>query len=383
MPIKRVTEVVRDRRRIIWAVAALISFIALARCASAQTPVLTSDSTTEVTHVVKTGDTLWDIARTYLKNPFRWPDIFRRNTDIVKNPHWIYPGEVIRIPLSELNPAALSRLPDGNVVARVNTSVRPPTVFSTGLGSRSTSGTMTAAAISRASSGRVVRAGEMEAAPYVDRNGGPLLSGKIRAAVDRPAIQTPESFQRFQLNDRLYVSLPRGMTERLGDRYLAYVLGKEMGRNGQLVIPTALLQIESIRAGEPAVARIIRQFGEVRLEQRLVPAEAVTGITRMPEPTGDGVTGKIIHVYGDPILPSVQHYVVLSPTSANGVAVGDEFTLIDNTMGRDDPTPAPPVPAAVAQVVKVTAYATTAIIIGQIQPAIKAGMPVRLTARMP
>jgi len=76
-------------------VAGLISFIALARCASAQAPVVPAarvvpaDSTSEVTHVVKTGATLWDLARTYLKNPFRWPDIFRRNADVAENPHWI------------------------------------------------------------------------------------------------------------------------------------------------------------------------------------------------------------------------------------------------------------------------------------------------------
>src|SRR4051812_14381163 len=139
MSIKPVDVVVRDRRRIVWTVAALISFVALARCASAQGPVL-NDSTQEVTHTVKTGDTLWDLAQTYLKNPFRWPDIFRRNTDIVKNPHWIYPGEVIRIPITEVRPDVATRLRGGNVVARVSTSSRPLTVFSngiTGSGSRS------------------------------------------------------------------------------------------------------------------------------------------------------------------------------------------------------------------------------------------------------
>src|SRR5256885_408755 len=123
MPIKPVTEIVRDRRRILWTVAALISFVALARCVGAQTPLVT-DSTREVTHTVKTGDTLWDIARTYLNDPYRWPDLFRRNADIVKNPHWIYPGEIIRIPASAVRPDVRTRLGNavgGNVVARINT----------------------------------------------------------------------------------------------------------------------------------------------------------------------------------------------------------------------------------------------------------------------
>ena len=387
MPIKPVDAVVRDRRRIVWTVATLISFIALARCASAQVPAVTpapvlSDSTHEVTHTVRTGDTLWDLAQTYLKNPFRWPDIFRRNTDIVKNPHWIYPGEIIRIPVTEVRPEVATELRGGNVVARVNTTSRRLTVFSTGTesGNRGMLNESFTADKYRALG---VRAGEIESAPYLDRIGGPRDAGEIRAAVDRPAISTSADAARSQLNDELYISLPKGMSPRLGDRYMAYSLGDEIEDVGQLVIPTGILRIESIGAGELAVARLIRQFGEVRLGQRLLSAEPAVAVVRAARAVPVGVSGKVLLVHQDPVLPSVQHYVVLSPSSKNGIVVGDEFTLISDTMGRDDPTPAPPVSAAIVQVVKVTPYASTAIILSQVQPAIKEGMPVRLTAKMP
>ena len=52
-----------------------------------------------ITHVVVRGDTLWDIAETYVKNPFRYPELAKLNK--IKNPDLIYPDEVVRIHIYE------------------------------------------------------------------------------------------------------------------------------------------------------------------------------------------------------------------------------------------------------------------------------------------
>lgn len=357
--------------------------------------VVSSDTTREVKHVVKKGDTLWDLAQAYLKDPFRWPEIFRRNTDVVENPHWIYPGEVIRIWGHEVRPDALARADSaGQVVSHIATRPAPPsgttttadgqsdlTVFASPL-SRAAAAITEHTMVGRARAGGV-RRGEIEAAPYADRDGGPRGPGRLVSSVDRPGIKTSIVQSRYQLNDALYIDVPRGRAARVGDTYMSYVLGPDLGDFGQVVIPTGILRVEALPSGQAPVARIIRQFGEVMLGQRIIPAPDVPYPTGTLAPVAGGTRGKVVYIHGEPVLPSIGHYVLISSNAKNGVNVGDEITFLDNSTGREDENPAPAVVAGVAQVVRVTPYATTAIIVRQIQPTIRDGMPVRLTGKMP
>ena len=352
-----------------------------------------SDSTqVGQTHTVKKGDTLWDLSQTYLNDPFLWPEIYRINTTIVRDPHWIYPGQVLHIPGGVQNVAAD---PVDQMEPRFQPEPVPmrsggPTVFREDFRKRLTGGNhLEPTSIEYAHT--PVRVGEFYAAPWLDAVGGPKAQGKLVATADIPGIaKTLAVAERLGPESRAYITLPAGVVAAKGDRLVVFNRGPTLLDGGQVMQPTAIVQVEATdNGGEATTVRIIQQYDEVLIGQSVMPLDRFNMSTDAhAAPLQLGPQARVIFIPSRAVLPTVGFYVILDATTKDGVKLGDEFTLYRarekaTVPGTTDQVTLPEEPIALAQVVRVTDHGTTAIILDQRQPSIKIGTPARLTARMP
>jgi hypothetical protein len=330
------------------------------------------------THTVKRGDTLWDLAKSYLGDPYLWPGIYRLNADQIDDPHWIYPGAELRLPGQSAAP----------VVTEAGEPLPQPahrdsrTVFTpVGRGRLNRGAATGIAALPRVALGDVMRA------PYFGPDKGPKGSGTILFGADIPGIDKARSLNNFQLYDKLVMVPPAGSVAAERERFVAYSLGESIEDVGTIVIPTAVVQVvRSPRDGEAALVEVVELYGMLNADARVIPLDTTgASATGRPSSYADSRTTRVRAIHTPAVLPRIDYEVLFDLSARDGMKVGDEVQIFRPRLKEiQDERPAiPEVSIATAQVVRVTPYGSTARVITQSQPAIRVGESVRVIARMP
>ena len=340
------------------------------------------------THTVKRGDTLWDIAKSYLGDAFLWPEIYRINTDVIEDPHWIYPGEVLKLPGDRVKVVAVA--PIAPAPANAPTAAAPtpvtekPEQFAPALQPPSThADTSTPMLLPRETAARV---GEYIAAPWVDQNGGPRGAGSLMEGADIPGIASADR-SRMQLHDKVFLAPPSGAAPAAHALYISYRLGPLIEDFGQIVIPTGIVEVtQPGNSGEASVGQVVKMFGEVSRGQKLIALDSGSAnVKGSPSPVSNGRMGKVRWVSESPVLPNLQGYIVVDMSRRDGLSTGDQIELYRPreraSMSRS--LALPEVSIAHAQVLRVTPYGATAVITGITQPKVEEGTAARVAAKMP
>lgn len=82
-------------RHLLWLAFSALLFLSSSASAQVRLSTPRAESVPDV-YVVKSGDTLWDIATQFFGDPYEWPRIWSYNPAIT-NPHWIYPQDRLRL----------------------------------------------------------------------------------------------------------------------------------------------------------------------------------------------------------------------------------------------------------------------------------------------
>jgi hypothetical protein len=381
--------------------------IAMVGALMAPTFAFSQDSTvTARTHLVRKGDTLWGIAREYTSDPYRWKQLYDLNTATVHDPHWIYPGERLVLPgaaaaddTAAPTPLALVQPKNAGTATEplaeptvqlaqrtLTSSLEGPTVFRRVSNDRPRSIAQRSILASQAQArdaAPTIRDGEFYAAPYVERNGGPANAGRIVGSGDVPGIPLTESERPLQSNERIFITVPPGMSTAKGARYVALRRGPWLEGVGQVVIPTAIVVVERAQPGLAVEARIVARYAPVEIGDELVVMESAPTGAQRPTPLSNGTRTWVLWTLGEPVLPSLQSYVVVAGGTASGMRVGDQITFYRERRKTPDGVTLPESDIAVAQIIRVTAQASTALVIDQSYAAIHEGTAARVSAKMP
>jgi hypothetical protein len=228
-----------------------------------------------------------------------------------------------------------------------------------------------------------IRPGEFYAAPWVDRDGGPANPGRIDGTSEVPGIPLTIADRPLQSYERISITVPPGMSTASGARYRAVRRGPMLEGIGQVMIPTGIVVVERAQPGQGVDARIVARYEQMFIGDQLISMEpAPTGLAK-PVAQANGTRTSVLWIKGEPVLPSLQSYVVVAGGSSSGMRVGDQITFYRERHTDEEGIVHPESAIAVAQIVRVTAQASTALIIDQMYAGPSEGTAARVSAKMP
>lgn len=260
-------------------------------------------------YTVVKGDTLWGISGKFLQDPWRWPQVWQMNKQEIKNPHRIYPGDVVVLDRSSGKPQL--RLLRETVRLEPGSRVEPlerqaiPTIAPSAIGPF-------------LSQPLVIEAEGLQGAPSIvaAQEGHLVLGQGIKVYVDK--IEEGES-----LNWQLFRP-----GKSLIDPDTKETLGTEVVYLGEARV---------IRYGEPATIEIKRAVTDIYTGDRLVKAPEVMLNSFVPHAPADEITGRIISAYTGVAELGPHSIVTINRGKLDGLEEGHVLAI--HEFGRTLPPP--------------------------------------------
>jgi hypothetical protein len=304
------------------AAAMLVLGAAIARAADVQVKDPVPDR-----YTVQKGDTLWGIAGKFLKDPWRWPDIWRMNRDQIKNPHLIYPGDVVVLDKVD----GQWRLSLERPAIRLSPSVRVTPLDAQAIPS--------------------IPAGDLE--PFLTR---PLITGPEGLERAAQVIAGRDTRVVRGEGDVVYAI---GTDANAGELWYIYRQGREFRSiDGNELLGLEQRYLGSARVerfADVSTLRILTANEEILIGDRLVPAPRGQLLSYAPHAPDRPINGRIIALNRDATEAGRGWVVTLDKGAKDGLDVGAVLAIYRVVAPIADPRPSTQ-PEQVGPVAEVTRF---------------------------
>jgi hypothetical protein len=274
-------------------------------------------------HIVVKGDTLWDISNKFFKDPWKWPQIWGFNKDTIKDPHWIYPGDVIYL---DRNSGTL-RLGQAESGGAAGTGA-----------ARDATGTSNAAS----EAGGVVRLSPRVRVLGSDHDAIPSIPASVIApflsqpmVVDEGSLKdAPELIGAREgrvilgKNDTAFVN---GLPSDKGDKWQIYRPGKtfvDPDTNEKLGIEAIYLgKAEVTSFADVSTVAITHSVEEIHAGDRLIVPSIEEASTYLPRAPEKNISARVISVYGGVSQGGQDSVITLNKGKRDGLENGHVLAL--------------------------------------------------------
>lgn len=300
-------------------------------------PIAALASNAPDSYTVQSGDTLWRISGLFLRQPWRWPELWGMNLQSIANPHLIYPGQVLYL---EKNGgyARLSTSRNGGTP----TVKLSPTVRSQSLNDMALPTLQMHIIEAFMTEPMVIDSNTLANAPRIVAGSDErmLISQGDRAYALGPAnaplvyeAGASRHYRMFREATALHDPLTR---EVLG--YEAQYLGKVELERGETLLPQAAQGAQPVAV--PATVNIQKTKEEVRPGDRLLPEPPRQYLNFVPHAPSTEVTAHVASIYGSTAVRyGTQHQVVaINKGRQDGIAPGMVLALMSQGQAVVDKT---------------------------------------------
>lgn len=261
-------------------------------------------------YVVVPGDTLWSIAERFTDSPWRWNELWNLNKDQIRNPHRIYPGNVI----------VLDR---GRATLALSDTVKLSPRVRAESSAREAIPSIPASAIEPfLTRPLVVEADGLERAPTI--------------------VATEESRVVLEAGNRAFVN---GLGSSKEENWYVYRRGRSLVDPDTNTIigyeATYLGTARLVRGGDPAVVQLTTVTQEVGVGDKLVPAGKPDIVQYAPRSPKTTIQGRVISLYGRVDRAGEagpQSVITLNRGKADGLEIGHVLALYRPGSGVGNPT---------------------------------------------